>query len=443
LNNCFLSQFIQRQEGSMMVVVLMVMAVLSIMGLYAVSLSTTEQQISTHLHTQKQAFYNADAGIRFTVACLKKALEAENDVLPHDASTPVSYCFPSPPPDDFAFGTGTRIRLIDRAGPEIYEFSITGTAGNALGVIKSEITARFIRPKPKSLGYAAFGDALVAIKNRGHVQSYDSESADPIHRKPGAAGFEPTHAAHIGSNGNTTTKKNAHIDGNADLGENSLGDPAVDNIHKKTDIYGSRGKAVGRIDPDPLGIDAGGTYDPTTYTGANDNATHMTHVDGKGAPRPVGTSISTDNGDSITLEGKPGGSNFYFTSVELNPGAELRIDTTEGPVNIFIDGGGFDAKSGSIANTGKKAADFAIYANYESTDGRPAIEFHHDADLRGTVYAPKANILVNNSGCVYGLLWGRRVDIRNSGDLYYDQALAGKYAIASNDLALIAWEQKN
>ena len=436
MNEDIFSRLLRSQEGSMMVVALMVMAILSIMGFYAVSMSNTEQHITTHVHTQKQAFYNADAGVQFAVASLKEELEAGNNVLPDDPDTPVDFDPATSPPSDFSF-TISQINLDDTGPNDIYEFTSTGMAKNAFTEIESEIAARFFRPESGSLSYAAFGDELVEIKNSGNVESYDSESDDDTANDPDAAGFESTHEGHIGSNGNVTTKNDAHIDGNADLGENPDEDTAEDNIHDKSDIYGDRGEEVGRVDPDPLGIDDGGAYDPTTYSAANDNADYMSK---NGDANFDAASLTTKNGDKITLEGKPGGSNFYFTDVELKSGVELEIDTTNGPVNVFVDGGEFDARNSSITNTGGKATDFAVYSNYESTDASPAVQFHNSSELRGVVYAPKANILMNNSSGVYGLIWGRRADIRNSGDLYYDEALKDKYTITSNELTLMSWE---
>lgn len=435
MNEHIFNRLMRNQGGSAMLVALMVMAILSIMGFYAVSISNTEQHITTHVHTQKQAFYNADAGVQFAVASLKEELEAGNKVLPDDPDAPVDFDPATSAPADFSF-TVSQIRLIDDSGPEIYEFTSTGMAENAFTEIESEIVARFIRPESESLSYAAFGDELVEIKNSGNVESYNSESDDDTENDPDAVGFESTHEGHIGSNGDVTTKNDAHIDGNADLGENPDGDTAENNIHKKSDIYGDTGEEVGRVDPDPLGIDGGGAYDPTTYSAANDNATHMT----KNGETFDETSITTNGGDKITLEGKPGGSNFYFTDVELKSGVELEIDTTNGPVNVFVDGGEFDAKNSSITNTGGQATDFAVYSNYESNDNSPAVQFHNSSEFRGVVYAPKANILMNNSSGVYGLIWGRRADIRNSGNLYYDEALQKKYTTNSNELTLMSWE---
>ena len=435
MNKIFPLRLIKNTDGSMMMVVLMIMAILSIMGFYAVSISNTEQQITTNVHTQKQAFYNADAGVQFTIASLKKDLEDGNAVLPTDTGTPKNFTPYSAPPAKFSFAISP-INLVDVSSPPIFEFTSTGSAQNAFAEIESQIIARFTQPLSDSLDYAAFGDELVDIKNSGNVESYDSESDDATHNDPDAEAFDSTHKAHIGSNGDVTTKNGSHIDGNADLGADADDNTAENNIHSKSDIYGNEGADVGRIDPDPLGIDTGGEYDPATYSSANDNATHMT----KNGGAYNATEITTNSGDNITLEGKPGGSNFYFTDVELKSGVELEIDSTNGPVNVFMDGGQFDAKNSSITNTGGNATDFAIYSNYESTDDSPAVQFHHGSCLKGVVYAPKANILVNNSGDVYGLLWGKQVDIRNSGNLYYDEALRNKYKVKSNDLKLVSWE---
>ncbi len=65
---------LDRQNGSIMITALMFMAILSIVGIYANSIATTELQITTNIETNTMAFYDADAGVQHTLARIKQQL---------------------------------------------------------------------------------------------------------------------------------------------------------------------------------------------------------------------------------------------------------------------------------------------------------------------------------------------------------------------------------
>jgi len=166
------------------------------------------------------------------------------------------------------------------------------------------------------------------------TQSYDSSSSDTTENDPGDPSFQSTHEADVGSNDWLVTHNGALIDGSGVFGEKADGSPTTDGINGGTTFYGTTPVNAGRIDPDPLGVNSGGEYDPTTYSASNHNLTHA-------SPPISGNAISTNG--NVTLSGQSGGSNFYLTSVELKSGATLTIDTSAGEVNIFL-AGSFEAK---------------------------------------------------------------------------------------------------
>lgn len=419
----------------MMVAALLVMAILSLVGIHAVTISSTEQRITANVQTQQTAFYDADSGVQYTLGCLENALESgASNVLPASVGNPVVYAYGTPA------GFSFEISDIEMRDSNLYAFTSTGHSGNAYIHAMSRINVTFSRGITNAITLAAFGDEKLDTKNSGMTLSYDSNDPDPTISDPSNPGFVGTGEADVGSNDWLVTHNGAYIDGDGVFGAQDDGSPTVDDIHWRTTFTGTPGVDVGRIDPDPLGINSGGVYDPTTYTASNDNATHATI---NGAPI-AGTSIVTRRGDTVTLTGKAGGANFYFTSVELKNGVTLNIDSTAGPVNIFLDGGGatsgtiFDAKNSSTIsiNPGGKPADFTIYSNSEQK-----IDFKHNSEFRGFVYAPFADIDLKNSSNVYGAVWGKTIDIKNSGTLYFDEALKDKYTITSNNLSLASWEE--
>ena len=228
------------------------------------------------------------------------------------------------------------------------------------------------------------------------------------------------------SNDWLVTYNGASIDGSGVLGQKVDGSAATNSIHGGTSFYGTTPVNAGRIDPDPLGVTSGGEYDPSTHSASNDNVAQAT-------PPIVGNTISTNS--IQTLTGKAGGSDFYLTSVDLNDGAILTIDATLGEVNIFL-AGAFEAKSGSsivLIPDPLRSTEFSIFSNSISK-----IDLEHSSPFVGLVYAPYASIDVKNSAAFYGAVWGKSVDIKNSGPVYYDSAL--KIRHFSSDVTRTTWQ---
>ncbi len=120
-------------------------------------------------------------------------------------------------------------------------------------------------------------------------------------------------------------------------------------------------------------------------------------------------------------------------SVELKAGSTLNIDSSGGDVNIYLTGG-LDAKNGSSINVTGDPTDFSLFSN--STDG---IDFKHGSTFKGTVYAPYASVVVKNSADVYGMIWANEVDIKNTGELYFDTALKDKWL--NDTVSIVSWRE--
>jgi len=383
---------------------LLILAVLVAIGTTIAMQTSTDIKISSNYKTSRQAFYDADAGVQYAIAKIKA--DSTFTLPSAGSSVPLTYATPA----GFSFTLST---LSKNAGSNTYSFTSTGNGSNNA---QAAITATFGRDS--AINFAAFGDQKMDTKNGGSTQSYDSSSLDPTKNDPSSPSYVSTHEADVGSNDWLVTHNGASIDGSGVFGEQDDGSATTNDIHSGTTFYGTAGVTVGRVDPDPLGVNSGGEYDPFTYATSNDNAS-----------AGVGTTISTKG--SITLTA----GDYYFTSITLKNGADLTIDTSAGPVNIFLTGG-IDFKNGSTIDVTGSPTDFSIYSNSTSK-----IDFKHSSEFEGFVYAPFADIDIKNSASVYGAIWGSSVDIKNSGTLYYDTALKDKYS--SNNLTLTAWKDES
>ena len=375
----------QNERGAALVIALMFLVILGLLGTTAVILTTTDTKIGSNYSASQKALFNADAGVNFAEKKIEASLAAGTFTLPTATGSANATSLTYTTPAGFSF----TLSDIEMVGPNSY--SLTSTApgpDNAQG----QITVRLKRDS--AINFAAFGDKKLDTKNGGTTLSYKSNSPNSTINDPGAASFQTTHEADVGSNDLLVTHNGASIDGSGVFGEKVDGSATTNSIHGGTNFYGTTPVDAGRVDPDPLGVTSGGEYDPSTYSASNDNLTQATP--------PIAANTISTNGTQ-TLTGKAGGSNFYLTSVKLKNGATLAIDTTLGPVNIFLTGG-FDAKNGSSITLSPNPLDatkFSIFSNSTSK-----IDFKHSSTFVGLVYAPYAPVDVKNSAAFYGAVWG-------------------------------------
>ena len=80
-------------------------------------------------------------------------------------------------------------------------------------------------------------------------------------------------------------------------------------------------------------------------------------------------------------------------------------------------------------------ADFAIFSNASDS-----LIFKNSSNFKELVYAPYAGVEMKNSADLYGAIWGNTVDIKNSGELYYDTSMKSEYETLSNGLVLLTWQ---
>ncbi len=399
---------IGNNKGMVMAIILMLVAVLVILGTTGILTVTTDMKISSNFRENARALYDAEAGVNAVIAKV-------NDGTFTWPATGNSQVVTVACPSDFKFngcaGAGTTSVTVTNVDGTYYQFQVTGYGYNNAA---KTIEVRFKR-KP-AFDFGLFADGVVDLKASVQVYSYNSNVT------PNPTTTDSLHNGDVGSNTEIVGYNGTLVDGDAGLGASAGGTTATLNIKSGTVITGTSGTEVGRVDPDPLGA-VGGELSAkfTTYSATNDNTLTGT----------TGVSGTVINGGA-TLVGKPGGANYYISSLTLGNRDTLTVDTTNGPVNIYMTGE-LEAKNGSLINVTGSTLDFSIFSN--STD---KIVFKHGSAFKGVVYAPYAPIEMKNSADTYGLIWGGSIDIKNSGQFYFDEALNDKFL--SKKVTVASWK---
>ena len=122
--------------------------------------------------------------------------------------------------------------------------------------------------------------------------------------------------------------------------------------------------------------------------------------------------LALSSSDSLTL---PGGE-YYFTSVDLSSGATLQVD---GPTVIYVTGT-FSVSNSNIINPGQNPENLIIMAS-----SAEVVQFNHNVDFYGVLYAPNAHVMNGSSVNFYGAVMGEEVTLSSSVAVHYDESLYG------------------
>ncbi len=129
------------------------------------------------------------------------------------------------------------------------------------------------------------------------------------------------------------------------------------------------------------------------------------------------SSIDLGNSETVTITG--GDITLYITGgIILGNSAELGIENDASLV-LYL-GGDFEGKNSStVNNETQDSQQLKIYG----LDSCETIQFKNSSDFYGAIYAPNADVVMNNSANIYGSVVSKSFDQRNSGTFNYDVML--------------------
>lgn len=184
-------------RGSAILPALLIMAIISIIGVYAVSIATTELNIATNVKTEKSALYNAEAGVQYTLARIYRDLnngmtigEVE-DRVPYD--TPLA----------FTDNPGTfEVRAIRTpwSGDDGHGFTSTGTGPRGAS-FTVEVTFRNEEVPLDAFNVGVFSNRSLRIAGGGATLAFDGSmhSNEEIWQSGAGTGYITGAASSVGT----------------------------------------------------------------------------------------------------------------------------------------------------------------------------------------------------------------------------------------------------
>jgi len=312
-------------------------------------------------------------------------------------------------------------------------------------VAKPEVTRRIeaiVRPV-SAFDLAIMADGALDLTDQNIIiDSYDSR--DPLKSTnglyPGTTATNPDGSfkrqqnGDIATNGQLLNAGNARVNG--DVATNSGTVTGVANVTgvQRDDFY---------QDPIPVAAPNWSSINPSPSIVAGTVSLAANAVEDSTASRYQLSSITLSGNQVLTLTGNPDGSATYIdlyvtgdfvttglAQVILDPGVHARIYAGG---NISIAGNG-------VVNKNNQPGDLLFYGITPPTGTSRSIQISGNSQLSAAVYAPSANVEINNGGTrgsVYGSFVGKTVKMNGVTDLHYDEALGAGGTI--NNYKIVSW----
>jgi hypothetical protein len=175
------------------------------------------------------------------------------------------------------------------------------------------------------------------------------------------------------------------------------------------------------INSDPLGIFGGALADEIAAAqSSNDNASSSLINNGR---------LALNSHQSGTLSS----GTYYLTSLELKSGSLLNIDSSGGPVRLFVSSF-LRIWPNSNINNDASPVNLQIY----STTNRD-VKILPNSDFNGMIYAPHADVLAMPNGDYNGTIWSNNAYVKPGGNVNVDVALLDQVLL--NKLEINHWKE--
>ena len=326
----------------------------------------------------------------------------------------------------------------DMAGGEVYVGTqIFGTKNNLVRVTSNASVGRsnasaelVLRDNVNTLfKYAAFGDSQIDLDNQAMVDSYDSTLGSYASQVVNGSGSNAwaNDDGHIGSNGNITAATDAKIFGNA-----APGISASITLTGTAAVSGATANATTSVAMPPIVVPVIASSGNMTFNADTTLAAGSYHY---------ATTI-TSNNVALTISGP---ATVVFDSLTMQARSNLRVDSTNGPVNIYVVNDFVMHSHTLIA-----ANDFdprALHLNLVSDNIiNPGVTIDLDdvilasnSRFYGTLYAPDAFIDIDSNFELYGSLIAEKVRTASDARVHYDEALGRVLAPGVDRYTRISW----
>ena len=383
----------KNQSGSALLITMALMVMLTLLSIVAVNRSTTDIELSyNQLHSDK-AFYVAEAGI-------KRAFTE----LQEDEFWTAGFVKQS-------IGDGIyNVTVIDSSTVAALDDTVLlrshGVVDGASASLEAMVVPFWINP----FMYAAFGDTLIQYDKLSCSDSYNSDSGTYVDTQDPLGGD-------VGTNGTMTLSGGATIGGDATVSEGGTLDISGGSTVTGDTITGGDAQTVEPI-PD-IEFDSAQYYNNASSGISGTNYSYNSSND---------KLVVRKNGDVTLTTGI-----YYFSNIKIEMGAQL-ILAPGAEVVIYLTNS-FTAAQDSKLNS------MGIPTNLQIYSKGTTFEVSQSTEMYASVYAPNADIAINQNDMLYGSLIGKSVTLSQGACIHYDRTLSKVTKRQMGEVAMIAWKE--
>lgn len=264
--------------------------------------------------------------------------------------------------------------------------------------------------------YAMFGRSQLQVNGQAATDSYDS-SLGPYSVTNNRSNL----GGDLGTNGSASLG-GAQIGGNLSVFSTPMG---------STSIVAAGGAQINIAGTVTTNGEVSGLNASNTGTalppGPSPIQTQQSNAQ-KSLPAVPSAPATATNLGSLSLSGNSSrtltAGDYVVSSISITGRAQLRIDNSAGPVNIYVQGANasIDIGGNGIFAAGQPSALRIWYGGSGDTS------VHGNGDFTGVIYAPNSQISISGNGAIYGAVVGNGVSINgtgsNGGKFHYDRSLS-------------------
>ncbi len=278
--------------------------------------------------------------------------------------------------------------------------------------------------------YGAFGDVSLHLDSNARVDSYDSSLGTTWHDQAINGSGSDQHAllsGDIGSNGSVLMEQNSKVWGDAVCGSSDT-----------TTILGNA-VCTGSTAPSSTPM----ALPPLVFPFAP-NATNVvvnTTLDIPAGNHAYGDFAAKSN-STVNVTGP---ATLVFRNFQMRSGSQFLIDTTAGPVKIYVENDFTLGSNTMLRPLNYKPLDVELnllsdnIINPEVVVELDVVDFNSNAKMYGTIYAPNAAIEVDSNFELFGALIAKSVDLDSNCRIHYDESLALSKGGTAGDYQVVCW----
>lgn len=276
-----------------------------------------------------------------------------------------------------------------------------------------------VRSVPSTIWrFGAFGKEFLHMDSNARVDSYNSESGTYAAQAVNDSGsnLHANENGDVGSNGDIGLDQNSKV-----WGDSAAGPGHSTTILGNAFVTGSTASMAEGMDLPAITVPTYASYGALTVSSATTiPASNRTY-----------TNLTVNANKTLTVQGP---ANIVVTNLRLNSGSAMRIDPTNGPVNLWVIDDFIMRSNSFLGSTDLLPKRLMVHLlsdnviNPEVSIELDEVTLDSNTKLFGMVYAPNAAITIDSNFELFGSLIARSVDLDSNARFHFDEALVGATA---------------